>query len=231
MTNKTEVLTLAERVFEQIQTAVVKGDIAPGARISEQYLADRFGVSRGPLREAMRRLEARKLIKKIPHAGATVVDLSLEELIEIYQVRESLEALACKLAAQEMTEEEIAELKQVLQKHEQQNELQEGIGYYQKEGDLDFHYRIVQGSKNQVLIDLLCGDLYHLVRMYRYQFSTSSSRPKKAFLEHHRIIEAIESRDSEMAEILMKRHIASSRENVEQRLANERITKQSQKQE
>lgn len=210
--------TLADRVFEQIQTAIVKGDIAPGSKITEPDLAKKYGISRGPLREAIRRLEGRRLIKRVPHVGARVVSLSFEELLDIYYVREAMEGMACRLAARNMTTEEIASLRELLARHEQASELQEGVAYYQKEGDLDFHFRIVLGSKNEKLTELLCGELYHLVRMYRYQFSASSSRPKRAFAEHHRIVDAIEQRDEELAEMLMRRHISASRKNVEQRL-------------
>lgn len=210
--------TLADRVFEQIQTAIVKGDIAPGSKITEPDLAKKYGISRGPLREAIRRLEGRRLIKRVAHVGARVVSLSFEELLDIYYVREAMEGMACRLAARNMTSEEIASLRELLARHEQASELQEGVAYYQKEGDLDFHFRIVLGSKNEKLTELLCGELYHLVRMYRYQFSASSSRPKRAFAEHHRIVDAIEQRDEELAEMLMRRHISASRKNVEQRL-------------
>jgi DNA-binding GntR family transcriptional regulator len=106
-------------------------------------------------------------------------------------------------------------LKALLTRHQQQTELQSGKGYYQEEGDFDFHYRIVKASRNEVLMQMLCGELYHRVRLYRYQFSVTAGRPHKAFAEHSRIIEAIESRDGELAEFLMRRHISSARKNVE----------------
>ena len=208
-------LTLADRVFAQIQDAIVKGELTAGAKISEAELTTRYGVSRGPLREALRRLEARKLLTRIPHVGVRVVALSIDELLQIYQVREMLEGMAARLAAVHVTPEEVQGLKALLQRHEQQSELQAGTGYYQEEGDFDFHYRIVKASRNDVLIQMLCGELYHRVRLYRYQFSATEGRPHKAFSEHHRIIEAIEARDAELAEFLMRRHISSSRQNIE----------------
>ncbi|MFK7160399.1 GntR family transcriptional regulator [Marinospirillum sp. MEB164] len=211
-------LTLADRVFEEIQDAIVTGHIAPGSKITEPGLAKQYGISRGPLREAMRRLEGRHLVTRIPHVGARVVSLSLEELLELYEVREAMEGMACRLAARQMPQNEIDGLKALLQKHQSQAELQENIAYYQKEGDLDFHYRIVQGSGNKKLKALLCGELYYLVRMYRYRFSATSGRPQRAFEEHYRIVDAIEQRDEELAEMLMRRHIRASRNNVEQRL-------------
>lgn len=210
-----ESLTLADRVFSEIQDAIVKGELLPGSKMSEAELATRYGVSRGPLREALRRLEGRKLLSRIPHVGVRVISLSFEELIQIYQVREALEGLAARLAALHMTPDEVQGLKDLLARHENQAEFQEGRAYFQEEGDFDFHYRIVQGSHNEVLTQMLCGELYHRVRHYRYQFSVTEGRPQRAFAEHHRIIEAIESRDGEMAEILMRRHIASARKNIE----------------
>ncbi|MDR9467136.1 GntR family transcriptional regulator [Marinospirillum sp.] len=210
--------TLADRVFEELQDAIVTGGIAPGTKITEPGLAKEYGISRGPLREAMRRLEGRHLVSRIPHVGARVVSLSLDELLELYEVREAMEGMACRLAARQMPVAEIASLKALLEKHESQAELQQNLAYYQKEGDLDFHYRIVLGSGNKKLMELLCGELYYLVRMYRYRFSATSGRPKRAFQEHYRIVDAIEQRDEELAEMLMRRHIRASRDNVEQRL-------------
>ena len=208
-------MTLADRVFGQIQDAIVKGELKSGVKMSEAELTARYGVSRGSLREALRRLEARKLLTRIPHVGVRVVALTIEDVLQMYQVREVLEGMAARLAAQHATDEEVQSLKQLLQQHQQQTELQTGKGYYQEEGDFDFHYRIVKASRNEVLMQMLCGELYHRVRLYRYQFSVTEGRPHKAFAEHSRIIEAIESRDGELAEFLMRRHISSARKNIE----------------
>jgi len=213
-----ETRTLADRVCDQIATAIVKGDIAPGQKISEPELARNYGISRGPLREAIRRLEGWRLVERKPHVGARVVELSAHELIEIYRVREALEGMACRQAADEMPQDEIDALRKLLDQHEAGVDQLDGRSYFQKEGDLDFHYRIVQGSRNGKLLELLGGDLYHLVRMYRYQFSVSSSRPKRALKEHRQIVDAIEARDPELAEMLMRRHISNARKNIEGKL-------------
>ena len=94
--------------------------------------------------------------------------------------------------------------------------------YFQKEGDLDFHFRIVQGSGNRRLIDILCNDLYHLARMYRCQFGMKSDRAADALKEHELVADAIAERDGELAEWLMRRHIRASRRAIERRLAVER---------
>ena len=152
------------------------------------------------------------------NAGARVVELGIEELLEIYQVREALEGMACRLAATKMSDAEIAELDALLKAHMQSSELQAGHAYYQKEGDLDFHYRLVQGSQNSKLIHLLCDELYTKLRMYRYQFGMLSPRAVDAYTEHQHIVRAISDRDGEMAEMLMRRHIRASRLNVERQM-------------
>jgi DNA-binding GntR family transcriptional regulator len=207
--------TLSETVFRRIQAAIIKGDIAPGSKLSEPELARTYGISRGPLREAIHRLEGQRLLVRIPNVGARVVSLSHAELIELYEIRESLEGMACRLAAQRMTLEEIDELRRVLETHERDAAFQAGLGYYQQEGDFDFHYRIIQGSGNKTLTQMLCGDLYQLVRMYRIQFSATPNRPRQAFAEHYRILDAIADRDGELAELLMRRHIGASKRNIE----------------
>lgn len=213
-----EVRTLADRVSGQLITAIVRGDIPPGQKISEPELARTYGISRGPLREAIRQLEGMRLVVRIPHVGARVVSLTPEELIEIYRIREALEGMACRLAAKNMSTDEIHSLRELLYQHERNIQEIDGRAYFQKEGDLDFHYRIVQASKNAKLFELLGSELYHLVRMYRYQFSVSKSRPQRALKEHHRILDAIEEKDGELAELLMRRHIGRARRNIEERL-------------
>ena len=97
----------------------------------------------------------------------------------------------------------------------------------QEEGDVDFHYKVILGSHNQQLINLICGQLYHLVRMYRCQFGMHSPRATRAFTEHSNIIQAISDRDGELAELLMRRHIAASRKNIENKIALQKATQQS----
>lgn len=216
--------TLSDHVLRQIQSAIVKGEIAPGSKISEPELARAYGISRGPLREALHRLEGQKLLVRVPHVGARVVALSRQELGDLYQIRESLEGLACRLAAAHMSPEQVQELRLVLREHERDEAFQAGRGYYQQEGDFDFHYRIVQGSGNRMLIRLLCDELYQLARMYRIQYSATPNRPAQAFAEHHRILDAIADKDGELAEMLMQRHIRTSRLNIEQQIPKENRT-------
>ncbi|MBI1731920.1 MAG: GntR family transcriptional regulator [Gammaproteobacteria bacterium] len=211
--------TLSDRLSEALITAVVRGEIPAGARVNEQVLARRFDVSRGPLREAIRRLEGLHLVTRVPHAGARVVTLDAAQLSEIYEMREALEGMAARLAARNMGDAEVADLKALLDAHERQIEAAGGSEYYQREGDFDIHYRIIRGSGNARITSFLCGELYHLVRMFRYRSSLVASRPQRALAEHRAITEAIEQHDEELAEMLMRRHIGSARRSIEKQLA------------
>jgi DNA-binding GntR family transcriptional regulator len=222
ITTAAESGTIPDRVFSLLREAIVEGDIPAGSKISEPELAKVYGISRGPLREAIGRLEACGLVVRRPNVGARVVTLSSRQLIEIFHIREALEGMAARLAAQHMSADEIVDLRSLLSQHGQQIERDIDNAYFQREGDLDFHYRIVQGSHNARMIDLLCNDLYHLVRLYRYQFGMSSKRGPRAFVEHEHIVDAIERRDAEMAELMMRSHIRASRENVERMLQETR---------
>jgi DNA-binding GntR family transcriptional regulator len=208
-------VTAADRVLLEIQRAIVEGEIPAGCKISEPELAKRFDLSRAPLREALARLERCHLIERIPNAGARVVKLSEAGLVSLYQLRETLEGLACRLAAEHMTDAEIAEVQQLLDQHLSTQRVREGESYYQEAGDVDFHYRVILGSKNPYLINLLCDELYFIVRMYRVQLGMNGPRVSRAFDEHKAIINAIANRDGELADLLMRRHIGASRRNIE----------------
>lgn len=210
--------TKSESLTELLVEAIVSGDIAPGSKISEPELAKHYQVSRGPLREAIMRLEGLSLIERIPHVGARVITFSPEKLIELYSVREALEGMAARLAARYITQEELLGLEGLLSTHSRHIDEVEGSSYFHQHGDFDFHYRIIQASRNSKLIALLCDELYHLLRMYRYQSPRAQSRPAEALDEHKYIYQAIKNRDEELAEMLMRRHISGSRKLIEQQI-------------
>lgn len=214
-----EALTRADRVFEALRRAIVEGQIPAGSKLSEPELAGRYGISRGPLREALRRLESTHLVERRPNVGARVVQLSAAQLIEIYLVREALEGMAARLAAARMPAADVAALKDLMARHREDLARDAWQRYFQEEGDRDFHYRIVQGSGNQRLIHLLCNDFYYLARLYRCQFGMRSDRARDALREHELVVDAIAERDCELAELLMRRHIRAARRGVEAHLA------------
>ncbi|ASG08739.1 GntR family transcriptional regulator [Vibrio anguillarum] len=213
--------TKSENLTEYLIEAIVEGRIAPGSKISEPELAKRFQVSRGPLREAIMRVEGLGLIERVSHVGARVIELSPGKLVELYAVREALEGMAARLAARNISPSELQGLEALLSTHSNHIEQVEGASYFHQHGDFDFHYRIIKASRNHKLVTLLCDELYHLLRMYRYQSPRSHSRPKEALDEHKYILQAIKNRDEELAEMLMRRHISGSRILIEQQIVKE----------
>src|SRR5690242_16955957 len=218
---KVQAKSLVDVVAERIESAIISGAIEPGSKLREQTLAASLGVSRGPLREAIRRLEGRKLLERTPNIGVRVATISPKDLYEVLQLREVLEGLACSLAAENMTDDELEALAELLDQHQQQRSVQEGTGYYQESKDFDFHFRIVKGSRNVRLINLLCEDLYYLLRVYRYKSSTKPGRAKQALKEHKDIVAALSRRDPEDAEQKMRLHIRNARRYVEEQVLGE----------
>jgi DNA-binding GntR family transcriptional regulator len=218
LSHKVAAQSLVDALAERIEAAIVSGDLQPGSKLSEQGLAVSLGVSRGPLREAIRRLEGRKLLQRTPNIGVHVASLSPGDLYEVLQVREALEGMACALAARNMTDGELKALSDLLEQHQQQKSVQEGTGYYQESKDFDFHFRIVKGSRNARLIQMLCEDLYYLLRVYRYKSSTKPGRAKQALREHKDIVAALMRRDPVDAERKMRLHIGNARLFVEEQI-------------
>lgn len=218
-----EARSLADQAFDRLVDAITRGELEPGARLSETLLAKTLGISRGPLREAIRRLEGRKLVVRTPNVGPRIVSPSVDGLKEIFMIRERLEGLAARLATERMSDREIDELEEKLQQHATGKELLQGHGYFQRPGDEDFHFLIAHASKSEKLIELLCDDLYYLLRIYRFRASNSSGRAQNAFKEHQSIVAAMRKRDPDAAEVAMRKHVASARESLSSRLpASER---------
>ncbi|MGZ9898235.1 GntR family transcriptional regulator [Shewanella gaetbuli] len=209
-------VTSTDKTFILLRDDIVEGQITAGSKLSETELSTKYAVSRAVIREAINRLEACHIVERKANVGARVVALTPEGLLELYQVRESLEGMAARLAALNMTDEEIADLQLLLDGHF--DEVKGGHSYYQEAGDVDFHYRIILGSKNKHLISMLYDGLYHLVRMYRVQLGMAGPRVTTAFDEHKHIVKAIANRDAELAEMLMRRHILYSKNNIQHKL-------------
>ncbi len=205
--------SLANLAFEKIVGAIVCGEIAPGERISEAHLARQFGISRGPLREALMRLEGRRLVERRPNLGAYVVGLSERDLGDLFAMREALEGMASRLAATAMRDDEIAELSRYLHCNNHHDSVADLSDYYQSLED--FHIRIVRGSRNDRLIAVCCDELYYQFRVYRFQASVKSDgRVQQACEEHQSIIDALVARDPDRAEAAMRYHLSQVRANL-----------------
>ena len=213
--------TMADRAYEQLKNDIVLGKLEQGSKLIEEELAQQYGFSRGPIREAIRRLEGLQLVVRVPHAGVRVVTLSHRMMSDLYIMREALEGMSARLAAHAMSDKKIEELRQLLERHERAIEQADGKAYFQSEGDFDFHFRIAQASGNQWLLDHLYRELYQLIRMCRHQSAQAPMRPGTALQEHRQIVDAIARHDAELAELLMRRHISGAWEIVQQLLPGE----------
>lgn len=206
--------SLVDQAFHKLVEAICRGHFEPGEAISEVQIAKGLGISRGPLREAMNRLEARNLVERRPRFGVQVVRLSQKDLAELFTMREALEGMACRLAATAMSDQEITALSALLEEHGRSKGVRTGSNYYQGSADEDFHFRIVRGSGNTKLIKALCDDLYYQIRIYRYRSSVSPGRAYAALDEHKAIVKALLARDPDRAEAAMRKHIAHAKANL-----------------
>lgn len=207
--------TLADRAFEWLEEAIIKGHYPPETKLDEASLAKAFGISRGPLREAIRRLEGKRLVERVAHSGVRVARRSLSDLIELLTVREALEGMACRLATLRISDQSLDELEELLLVHASQIKSDSEGHYFQQPGDRDFHFRIIQESGNTRLKEMLCDELYHLLRIYRYRSSAREGRPQEALEEHRQILAAMRARDADLAEERMRAHLTHAREAAE----------------
>ena len=202
--------TLWEQLFRRLSDAIVSGELPPGSKLSEPALARQYGVSRGPLREAINRLQERHLVRRTAHFGARVVELSPQILEETYVVREALEGMAAREAARNCTPDDIEALRRAYARHVAAVR-EGGEGPVWRSADEDFHVLIARASRNPMLIRLLTEDFYQLVGFYRSQLVHVRGRGDRTLAEHRRILEAIEDKDGDLAELQMRRHIAAAR--------------------
>ena len=205
---------LSMLAFQRLEQAIMAGELQPGERLSEVTLAKRYGISRGPLREAIGRLEGRNLVERVANQGARVVSLNEAQILDLLVIRESLEGMACRLAATRIKPAELKRLHGMLDSHARDARVVSEKGYFQGGGDLDFHYRIVRASGNERLIKMLDEDMYSLLRLFRQRLSTAPGRPAQALEEHRVVLAALDARDPDAAEAAMRTHIRNSRASI-----------------
>lgn len=213
---------IVDHLCEQLGNDIISGALQPGQKLSEPELARRFGISRGPVREAIRRLEERKFVMRKPNSGARVSLISAQDIVDLYYLREALEGMAARLAAERITKDEIAEAYRILefQRAAWEKEGPTGPGYL--DGNLDFHVLIRKASRNEVLSQQLFDHWHFLSRPWLRQNPGFTMRGNAAIDDHYRILHALETRDCELAEILMRRHVSSNRRRYEKVLEAER---------
>lgn len=195
---------LRDIVFQAMREAIIKGDLKPGERLMEVQLAEEMGVSRTPVREAIRKLELEGLVVMVPRKGAYVAGLTLKEVADVFEIRGSLEGLAAALAADRITDEEVAELDNIL----------EDISVAGEKGDVDtiiekdalFHQILFNATRNDRLAQIISNLKEHIDR-FRAQSFENPARFKGVLEEHQKILDSIKQGDIINAESLAKEHI------------------------
>ncbi|EXG84899.1 MULTISPECIES: GntR family transcriptional regulator [Lacrimispora] len=202
--NMNEYLPLRDVVFNTLRQAILKGELAPGERLMEIQLAERLGVSRTPIREAIRKLELEGLVLMIPRKGAEVAKISEKSLRDVLEVRRSLEELAIELACQRMTPEAVEELEK--KQEEFKEAVEQGNPMEIAETDEAYHDVIYKGTCNDRLVQMI-NNLREQMYRYRLEYIKDEDKRQILLLEHDNILKAVRQRKVQEAKEAMREHI------------------------
>lgn len=200
---------LREVVCETLRTAIISGVLKPGERLMEIQLAEELGVSRTPVREAIRKLELEGFVIMVPRRGTYVADLSIKDINEVYEVRTALDVLAAGLAAERITEEELEQMERLLvqiSSYIDSGEMEKIV-----EADGIFHDILYRASRNERLVGII-NNLREQLTRFRSMSMAYPGRLKNMLEEHSRLVEAIAQRNPELAQQRAAEHM----ENAEQ---------------
>lgn len=198
---------LREVVSEALRDAIVSGVLKPGERLMEIQLAEELGVSRTPVREAIRKLELEGFVVMLPRRGTYVSDISLKDINEVFEVRTALDVLAAGLAAERITDEETEELERLLveiAEHIKSGDMDKIV-----ETDEDFHDVLYKASRNERLVGII-NNLRELLQRFRTVSMSYPGRLTNTLDEHRRLVEAISQRDMETAQQIAREHMENS---------------------
>ena len=206
-----EYLPLRDVVFNTLRQEILRGELKPGERLMEIQLANKLGVSRTPVREAIRKLELEGLVLMIPRKGAEVADISEKSLKDVLEVREALEELAARLACDKITKEGINRLKEAAQDF--RSALKSNDITQMAEADVRFHDVICNATENQKLGQLL-NNLREQMYRYRIEYLKDQQVYEKLLSEHEEIIRHIEKGEKDEAARVVSRHIENQAQAV-----------------
>lgn len=208
---------LREVIFNSLREAIIVGELKPGERLMEVQLAEKMGVSRTPVREAIRKLELEGLVTMIPRKGAHVAELSTKDIMDVLELRSSLDGLATSLAADRITEDEIKSLEHVNTQFSNYNEKGNLQGSIKK--DVEFHDIIYKASRNDKLIQI-ASNLREQAHRFRVIYLKDYMNPTDLVKEHAEILEAIKNRDRDRAQKAAESHIHKQEQTIINALKN-----------
>ncbi len=203
-TNMDAFLPLRDVVFNTLRQAILIGELKPGERLMELHLAERLGVSRTPIREAIHKLEREGLVTIVPRRGAEVAQITEKSMNDVLEVRRALDALCVELACDRITEEELADLKAACDRFEQC--VRTGDSKRIAQADVALHDIIVRATGNQRLIQLV-NNLSEQMYRYRFEYIKDSSQHKTLVEEHRIIYQSIVRKDKKTAAEAARTHI------------------------
>ena len=209
---------LHEELAERVRSLVVEGDIAPGARIDERALCERFGVSRTPLREAIKVLGREGYVRLVPNRGAIAAELTRADLEEAFPVMGALEGLAGELAAAQATDAQIAAIRVMHEEMRARHAAGDRPSYFALNERI--HLAIAEASGNATL-ERMQRSLDGRVRRGRYQANIGQARWDQAMAEHERIMEALLDRDGPGLAAILRLHLAGKLAALREALAGE----------
>lgn len=198
---------LRELVFEALREAIGNGTLAPGERMMEVQLAEELGVSRTPVREAIRRLELEGYLVMVPRKGAYVASMTNKDVADVFEIRTVLEGLAAELAAERITENELEELERKL--HYVARRIEEGDLDRLVEADTEFHDVLYRASRNHRLTQII-GQLREQIQRFRTASLAVPGRLQETLEEHKKIVEAVAERNGVVARRLAETHIENA---------------------
>ena len=209
--NMDEYLPLRDVVFQTLRKAILTGELKPGERLMEIHLAEQLGVSRTPIREAIRKLELEGLVTNLPRRGALVAEISERGLKDVLEVRRSLDSFCAELACERITEDEKEALKRACAEFEQAVKNQD-VTLIAK-ADVDFHDIIVASTGNDRLVAIL-NNLAEQIYRYRFEYIKDVSQHDRLIEEHRRLLDAILKGDIMAAREASREHIDNQEESI-----------------
>lgn len=204
--------SLSDRVYYHIKDLILSGELRPGEKVSEEKIATRFGVSRTPIREALKRLEEYGLVRIKPRAYAEVVSLQPDEAEDVSNVRAALEVLAVELLAERGTEDDFDAIANLADQCDERLAADDIAGTFEK--DSDFHLEIARRTRNPHLCEIF-EKLDSKVQMLRLVLHLPHDRLRTFVHQHQGIVSALRQRDAEQAHLLMRRHILGQLEHYQ----------------
>lgn len=202
---------LRDMVFDVLMNAIMSGQLSPGERLLEVQLAEEMGVSRTPVREAIRRLELEGFVVMLPRKGAYVAGVSIEDVENVYEIRTALETLAVRLAAQRMVDDDYRQLDALVER--MQATWQEGDVDNWVKLDASFHELLYRFSRNDRLAQLMANVMEQISR-YRILSLANVEVRHNSLDEHQEVISALRLRDSEQAAAAAARHIENTKQSL-----------------